>query len=100
MTAKPDNVSADGRRLIEQWFSAQTEVERCKERLRTAETDEANATLAVGKWLLPSDARAGEKIAVWFGDSLIQAEVRHQRDPLITIRKRGESIDRARMSHA
>ena len=94
MSNPEDTVTPEGRRRIEHWQHAQLEVRRCKDRLNSAETTLTNAIIELGKWLLPSDAIPGEKIAVWFGDSMIQAEVRHNRDPLITIRTRGRALDR------
>jgi hypothetical protein len=47
--------------------------------------------MALAKWMLPEDVKEGEKIAVWFGDSLIQVEYGYEHtDPVVTVRARGK----------
>lgn len=86
------DVLPEGERLIKQWLSATERLERAKSEKNSAECDVVNAQNALAKWLLPDDAKPGEKIAVWFGDSLIQAEVPQEigRDAKVTIRTRGK----------
>jgi hypothetical protein len=89
-----DELTSEGTRLVKAWLGAQDEVERAKSRLRSAECDLANTQKALAKWMLPEDAKPGEKIAVWYVDSLIQVEVPlqgHMTIP-VTIRKRGRSL--------
>ncbi len=82
-------VTAKGKTLIDNWLNAKQRIERLKRDLNTAECDYANTALALGKWLAPSDAKPGEKIAVWYGDSLFQTEITNG-DPIITVRLRGK----------
>jgi len=48
-----------------------------------------NARNALGKWLMPYDAKVGEKFSVWHLDSLIEVTVTNG-DPELRIRTRGK----------
>lgn len=97
-------VTADGKILIQAWLAAQERVARLTTQVQEARKDVGTAEVALAKWLMPEDARPGEKIAVWFGDSLIQVEVggvvsRNQgggpdcvSPTQVTIRKRGPKL--------
>lgn len=87
-----DVASTEGTRLIKRWEEAKRDVERAKSRVNSAECDLLNATNDLAKWMLPEDAKPGEKICVWHIDALIQVEVGNNAPPgdhQITIRKRG-----------
>lgn len=85
-----DEASPDGQRLIANWLKATEQVDLYKRELNRAECNEQNAHNELAKWMVPSDAKPGEKIAIWHGDSLFQVEVfGHGRDPKVTIRTRG-----------
>lgn len=89
-----DELTSEGERLVKAWLDAKQEVDRTKSHLNRAECDVTNTQNALAKWMLPEDAKPGEKIAVWYGDSLIQVEVplqSHMTAP-ITIRKRGKRL--------
>lgn len=83
-----NDVTSEGCRLIEAWMGATKALDRACSEVNSREADVRNTRNALAKWLLPEDAKVGEKIAVWHVDSLIQVEVT-DRHPLITIRKRG-----------
>lgn len=68
-------VVSEGKRLIELWLTARNRVENLDMQRSSAACDVLNAEAALAKWLAPDDAKPGEKIAVWFGDSLIQVEI-------------------------
>lgn len=93
-------VRSDGERLIKCWLGAQERLARAKSEVNSAECDLANSTMALAKWMLPEDAKSGEKIAVWYGDTLIQVEAPPNHptpgggDPKVTVRKRGRSLSR------
>ena len=83
----------EGERLIDIWQSAQQSLEYAKQRLSKTECELSNATRELGKFLLPSDASAGERYCVWFGDSLISAEIVDVHGKIVVeIRKRGKSL--------
>jgi hypothetical protein len=85
--------SHEGKRLIDAWLNARREVARRRVWLESAETDVVDSRRALAAWLLPDDAKAGEKIAVWYGDSLIQVEAPDlECDPIVTIRTRGKTL--------
>lgn len=92
-------VTSDGERLIKAWLGAQESVQRAKSNLNGAECDLSNTQEALAKWLIPEDAKPGEKFSVWFGDSLIQVEIPspgdHSTRKKVTVRKRGRSISLA-----
>ena len=62
-----------GRELIRAWSKANDRVSELRAQLQRAETEAANAEVALSRWVLPRDAGHGEVISIWFGDSLIQA---------------------------
>lgn len=97
MTDYTTTPNRDGADLIKDWLHAQERLRRAKSEVNSAECDVNNSMRALAKWMLPTDARAGEKFCVWFGDSLIQVEVmtEHNADPEVTIRTRGKSISLA-----
>jgi hypothetical protein len=70
-------------------------LDRAKNEVQQKETNLINSQNLLSKWLLPEDAKIGEKIAVWYGDSLIQVTVLDGRDPEITIRTRGRKLNAA-----
>lgn len=86
-----DEASTEGARRIERWEQAKKSLERAKSAVNSAECELANATNDLAKWMLPEDAKPGEKIGVWHLDSLIQVEASKDgmHDAVITIRKRG-----------
>lgn len=83
--------TSEGTRAIKAWLGAQEELRRAKDNLNRRECDLKNVESALAKWLLPPDAKVGEKIAVWYGDSLIQGEVCEDRT-IITVRSRGKRL--------
>ena len=88
-------VTAEGTRLIEGWQHAIEAVERCRRDLNSADCRKANAEIALGRWLVPGDAKVGESFSVWYGDSLITAEVidlSGNGTYKISVRKRGRSL--------
>ena len=97
------DVTTEGSRLIARWLGAVRDVELAQGSLRTAENSEINAQAALAKWLMPSDMKPGEKVAVWHGDSLFQVELAPRESfspqsgeahieyvPKVTIRTRGK----------
>lgn len=83
----------EGEQLINRWQTAKQRLKNAKDVLGSAECELSNSTIALAKFLLPSDAKPGEKYCVWFGDALISAEIPLEgRDAKVEIRKRGESL--------
>lgn len=88
-----DIATRDGQALIAAWLSAGERERRLRGELIRAECDTHNAENALAKWMLPTDARPGEKIAVWQSDSLFQVEVGNDQPPSdhkVTVRTRGK----------
>lgn len=69
-----DKVSGTGEILIKSWVAANQRVADLERDLNSAKRNAANSEIELSKWLLPADAQTGEKICVWYGDSLIQVE--------------------------
>lgn len=90
------DVTPEGERLIKDWQAAQERLVRARSEVNGAECAVNNAMNALGRWLAPDDAEKGEKIAVWYGDSLVQVEIVNpfSNDYEITIRQRGRSLRR------
>ena len=87
----------EGQRLIEAWLHAGERVRQAQSERNSAECNLANAQNALVRWMLPDDAKTGEQIAVWHGDSLIQVTVPERNgstwnDAKVTVRKRGRSL--------
>lgn len=72
-----DKPTADGERLISAWLAACEQVDRSRQQLYGRQSDMENAESALVAWMLPPaiEAKPGERIAIWAGDSLIQVEV-------------------------
>ena len=85
----------DGKDYIDRWTAAQEEVRRCKSSLNSAECEMSNSTNALGEWMMPNDAKNGEKFCVWYGDSMIQVVKQVNGDYDITVRARGKALARA-----
>jgi hypothetical protein len=91
-----NEVVSEGERLILAWTGAQEATRRARSDLTSCECDESNTRRALAAWLKPHDAKPGEKIAVWFGDNLVQVEVGGAPDGMpagedrVTIRTRGK----------
>ncbi len=73
MSGKATGMVYEGERLVKDWWSAKNEARRLRERADAAETEARNAEIALSKWILPKECKPMEQIAIWFGDSLIQA---------------------------
>jgi hypothetical protein len=89
------DVTSEGDRLIKSWLLALSKVKRVETELCSARFILKSTEADLAKWLMPDDVQPGEKIAVWYGDSLIQVEVIHEKlgGPSVTIRKRGHKLE-------
>lgn len=93
-----NGVTREGEALVKEWLSTKERVARLAAELNRAQCERDNAEIALSKWLLPPDSVVGEKVAVWFGDSLIQATAREcvasgkWAGPVI-VRTRGKHLD-------
>lgn len=85
-------ISREGEDLVDRWQKAKISLKRAESSVSSAQCEVTNATNALSKFLLPKDATRGEKYCVWFGDSLIAAEVADVGDPIVTIRLMGRSL--------
>lgn len=81
----------EGEQLIKRWMGAVEAEKTAKRNLNSAECSVTNTRNALGKWLMPDDAKTGEKFSVWYGDSLIEVTVTNA-DPELRIRNRGKSL--------
>lgn len=66
-------VTKVGEELVREWWAAKQRAQRLRDEASRADTEARNAELELSRWLLPSDAVQGEKVGVWFIDSLVQA---------------------------
>jgi len=67
------DLTRDGARYVAAYLRAATYLRRRREDVERAERDMVEAETVLGEWILPPDARIGETIAVWEGDSLFAA---------------------------
>lgn len=86
---RPLKTTAEGERLIRAWKGAQTSLEEAKRELTRAGENVVESTRALGQWLMPRNAKKGEKAAVWFLDTLIEAEMVDERTFVIRLREQG-----------
>lgn len=91
---QPMKSTAEGNAKIEAWKEAQKRLERARREVNSAECDLANATNALGKWLMPPDAKQGEKIAIWYVDSLVEATMVDLHSFEVSLRYRGREWGR------
>lgn len=85
------NVSREGLDLIKAWENAKSAEMRARHELHKCETALMNAHNALAKWMLPHDAKPGEKFGVWVGNDLIQVQAAGScpnDDHTITVRQR------------
>lgn len=92
MNKNAPEVSSDGKYKIDVWLACDRVLRSHRERMKSLESDLKQAEYNLAKWLLPSDAKPGEKIAVWYGDSLIVGELDDANGGKITVRDRGGSL--------
>jgi hypothetical protein len=96
-------LTREGEDRTKRFLLAQESVRRAKDALNSAECELSNSEADLAKWLMPSDMKPGEKVAVWMSDSLFQVElvpresygaedgsVRIDHVPKVTIRTRGK----------
>lgn len=94
-----DKLTMEGERLVRDWLAATERARMAKSELSRAECEVTNTQDALARWMIPGDAQTGEKIAVWYGDSLIQVNVPEKNgitfsNVEVVIRKRGRSLAR------
>lgn len=101
------DATPEGQRLITVWLRCVDEHRRKQQAVYDAFRDVAESEAALAKWLAPPDAKPGEKIAVWFHDSLIQVEIGGVQPPMpagstvgegpsqtrVTVRSRGKHFE-------
>lgn len=96
---KSMRLTSEGNTLVEGWKRAMNRLKDAKRELSSAETDFTNSTNALGKWmLLPEVTKPtpGEKICVWYHDSLIQvtAPDKNYHDLKVELRLQGKDWTR------
>ncbi len=65
-----------GVQAAKRWVAAVKRLELMKAELNRAQCEASNAESALAAWLLPPDAVVGEKVSMWFGDTLLQAQAK------------------------
>lgn len=87
-------VTSEGEQKILRWLRAKEAQEQAERELNRRQCDTSNSKNDLAKWMVPGDAKPGEKIAIWYGDSLIQVEVNNPgHDHIVTVRSRGRSLN-------
>lgn len=88
------DVTAEGEQKILRWLRAQEAQRRAEGELNRSQCDTTNARNDLASWMVPGDGKPGEKICIWYGDSLIQVEVGEPgQDHTVTVRKRGRALN-------
>lgn len=65
-----EEVTQEGKRLIEAYKRTQARVISVESALSMARADATDAERELATWLRPSDMKNGETIGVWMGDSI------------------------------
>lgn len=91
MTVGKGDVSAEGQRLIVLWLKNRDAIASQHRVLKSLQEDRDSIARELSKWILPSGAKDGEKIGVWFGDSIITA-MQTPNGATIEVRLLGRSI--------
>jgi hypothetical protein len=87
------DVTNEGERLIKNWLAVRDRVSRAHAEVTKLEKEERDTRKELAKWLKPMDATPGEKIAVWYGDTLVQVHVQNPGfDDIVTVRQRGKAL--------
>lgn len=60
---------------INDWQKAKVRVEQTEKAAVVAKQDLMQAEQVLAEWLVPKDAKGGEKFCIWYGNSLIQVAV-------------------------
>ena len=87
-------VTHAGDSLIKGWQHATRRLGMARDELAEAIIDCAECERELARWLLPGDAKLGETIGVWYGDSIITA-AKTSGNPdsyAIVVRDRGRSL--------
>lgn len=77
--------------LIKAWYQSARELESLKTRVDQLTIQHKEHTEQLADILLPADALAGEKIGVWYGDSIIMAS-HNNGVKRVEVRQRGRSL--------
>ena len=77
----------EGEKLLKEWLAAKEREEETSRDANRARCDRANAEIALANWLLPTDAKPGEKVLMWCGHDLIQAERRDNGAVSVSVRQ-------------
>lgn len=85
------DVTSKGKELIERWQAASKRGAQLRSDAEKATRDLQTAEEQLAMWLLPVDAKEGEKFCVWYGDSLIGV-VELENGYEVTVRTRGKSL--------
>jgi hypothetical protein len=83
--------------LIRDWALCRKRAEQAKRELSAAETALANATNALGKWLVPLEAVGEEPFNLWVGSGILTASrlKNHTNDYAVHWRKKPEGKEAA-----
>ncbi len=91
-TASDFGVTGEVHNLIRRWEGSRRRLDQAKAQVNAAECESANAKNALGKLLLPKDAKPGEVFNLWYGDSLLSASVDEHSNYSVSVRQMGKSI--------
>lgn len=75
--------------LVRQWKDAKEALREADRNQTSARNTLDNTTKELGQWLVPSEAKDGERCGVWVGDEFFQA-VRTGGSYSVDIRKRSD----------
>jgi len=84
------DITRKGLDKVKQWKRANENLAYCQSQLDKAECVATTATMELGKFLLPHDAKEGEVYCVWFGDSLVSGQ-KEGDDVIVKLRTKGKS---------
>lgn len=86
-------LTGDGESLLRMWRATQQRLGVAQMEAARAAADALKAEDDLARWLLPPKVKAYEKAAVWFGDTLIEAQLTGEGGK-VSIRHQGRALIR------
>jgi hypothetical protein len=74
-----NNATEKTRTLVDCWIGSKKRCESAKRELSSAETELANVTNELGRWLVPEEHTGPEPFNIWFGSGVLSASYRKDR---------------------
>lgn len=88
-------ITNESAKLIKDWQRTKKQAVNARQNYLSSLKSREAAKRKLADWLLPKDAKVGEKFCIWYGDSLIQVSIINEGPPRVVsimIRHDGEAV--------